>query len=203
MQPKIQINLDQSDLRRLKIRAARSLLGQIGPLVTPPLNDGTGLFSAAQIEATLALTRNQRIEIQRQLTAIGYNTGVADGLWGSNTRTALARWQTRNSFSATGYVTSPQVRLITGQAEATGQNPPLDAAGAARLEESLLNLMPYEKADLQQRLTQLGYTTYSTNGVFGRTSREAIGRWQSDEGLPVTFYLTADQVRTIRLETGG
>ncbi len=182
---------------------ARLLLGKTGPVVTPPRDDGGGLVSSAQVEAALGLTRSQRIEIQRQLTAIGYNTGIADGLWGSNTRTAIARWQTRNSQTATGYVTGPQVRLIARQAGQTGGPPPLDAAGNAALEESLLNLMPDEKADLQQRLTRLGYTIYSTNGVFGRTSRTAIGNWQSDEGLAVTGYLTADQVRTIRVETGG
>ncbi len=181
---------------------ARLLLGQTGPVVTPPPDGGTGTYSAAQVEAGLGLTRSQRIEIQQQLTAIGYNTGVADGLWGSNTRTAIARWQAKNSVNATGYVTSPQVRLIASQAGPTVQ-PPLDGAGNAALEESLLNLTPDEKADLQQRLTHLGYTTYSANGVFARASRAAIGRWQGDEGLPVTGYLTADQVRTIRVETGG
>lgn len=182
---------------------ARLLLGKIGPVVTPPRDDGGGGLSSAQVEAALGLTRSQRIEIQRQLTAIGYNTGIADGLWGSNTRTAIARWQTRNSQSATGYVTNPQVRLIARQAGQTGGPPPLNGAGSAALEESLLNLMPAEKADLQLRLTRLGYTTYSTDGVFGRTSRDAIGRWQSDEGLVVTGYLTADQVRLLRVETGG
>ena len=183
---------------------ARLLLGKTGLFVPPPPKDDSGLFSAAQVEAALGLTRNQRIEIQRQLTTIGYNTGIADGLWGSNTRTAIARWQTRNGQAATGYVTSPQVGLIARQAGQTVGPPPLDAAGSAALEESLLNLMPEEKADLRHRLTRLGYTTpYSANGVFDRATREAIGRWQSDEGLTVTGYLTADQVRTIRFETGG
>ena len=184
------------------------LLGQTGPVITPlpggdPGPDPSG-YSAAQVEASLGLSRTQRIDIQRQLTKIGYNTGVADGLWGSKTRTALAKWQTANRAPATGYITGAQVRLIASQAGTTVEPPPPSGgAGNAALEESLLNLSAYEKADLQRRLTHLGYNTYGADGVFDRNSRNAIAGWQGDEGLAVTGYVTADQVRKIRVETGN
>ena len=178
----------------------RALIG--GVVVTPP-DDETlpGNLSAAQVEASLGLTRTQRTNIQRQLTQIGYDAGVADGLWGSRTRAAITAWQRANRQSQTGYVTAAQVKLIGTQAGSVTPAP--DDGNSAALEESLLGLSTNEKADLQRRLTRLGYKPLRTDGYFGPGTRRAIGAWQGDEGEPVTGYLTADQVRLIRVETGG
>jgi peptidoglycan hydrolase-like protein with peptidoglycan-binding domain len=200
-----QASTRQTATAYLTLSQANVLLqGQTGPVVTPPTGGGTTVYAAAQAEAALGLSRTQRITIQTQLNRIGYNTGTPDGLWGSNTRKALAKWQTANRVSATGYVTGPQVNLIAQQAGGLTQPTPTPGNGAnAALQESLLSLTPYEKADLQRRLTRLGYNTYGADGVLGQNSRTAIARWQGDEGLKATGYFTADQVRKIRVETGG
>ena len=180
----------------------RALLGDV--LVTPPDDDTpTGNLSAAQIEASLRLTRTQRTDIQRQLTAIGYDTGVADGLWGSRTRAAISGWQRANRKTQTGYVTAAEVKLIAAQAGNIGPAPDPDDGDGAALEERLLGLTVTERVDLQRRLIRLGYPTNRTDGVFGAGTRRAIAEWQADEAEPVTGYLTADQVRLIRVETGG
>lgn len=190
----------------LTLAQANSLLQ--GTVVTPPPtggNNGTGgAYSAAQIEASLGLSRTQRVNIQAQLNKIGYPTGTPDGLWGSKTRGAIAKWQVANRMSGTSYLTGAQVNLIAQQAGTVVQpNPQPGAGDNAALQESLLSLTTYEKIDLQRRLTRLGYNTYGADGVFGQNSRSAIARWQGDEGLRVTGYLTADQVRKIRVETGN
>ncbi len=155
----------------------------------------------AETEARLRLTRSQRTEIQRQLTGIGYDAGVADGLWGSRTRAALKAWQRANRKDQTGYVTAAQIDQIAAQA---GNASPSrsDATGAA-LEERLLSLSLAERSDLQRRLARLGYDPTQADGTFGPGTRQAIAAWQRDEGEAATGYLTADQVRTIRAETGG
>lgn len=174
-----------------------------GAVVTPPDEDedddvGT---SPAQIEAALRLTRAQRVEIQRQLSDLGFDAGVADGLWGSKTRGAIKSWQRANRQTQTGYVTAAQVKLIRQQAGSLTPSPGTD--NEAALEESLLELTRTERIDLQRRLNRLGYETLRTDGTFGPGTRRAIKEWQADEGEPATGYLTADQVRLIRLETGG
>ena len=176
----------------------RALLGDV--IVTPP-DDNTppGTLSAAQVEASLRLTRTQRIEIQRQLTKIGYNTGVADGLWGSRTRTAISGWQRANRKTQTGYVTATEVKLIAAQAGSVTPAPVPDDGDGAALEERLLDLTIAERVDLQRRLIRLGYPANRTDGVFGPGTRRAIADWQADEGETVTGYLTADQVRLIRV----
>ena len=167
---------------------------------TPP----TGTLGGAEVEASLGLTRTQRITIQRQLTSLGYGAGVADGFWGSNTRASIRAWQAANKKTPSGYLTAAQVRLIADQAGATvTPTPPPATAPAAVLEERLLGLTLAERADVQRRLTKLGYNTYGTDGTFGGNTRRAIAAWQGDEGTTITGYLSADQVRLIRVETGG
>ena len=175
-----------------------------GTVVTPPKEDTPpGTQSAAQTEVALRLTRTQRIDIQRQLTKIGYDTGLADGLWGSRTRTAISSWQKANRRAQTGYVTAAQITLIASQAGTVAPAPAPDDGDGAALEEQLLDLTAAERVDVQRRLIRLGYPTNRTDGVLNSSTRRAIAEWQADEGEPVTGYLTADQVRLIRVETGG
>ena len=170
-----------------------------GVVVVPPEEVDPGALAPAEIEAALKLTRTQRTTIQKQLTALGYDAGVADGLWGSKTRVAIKSWQKANKKTQTGYVTASQVRLIADQAGKVAPPPPTNEAA---LEEQLLDLSVEERADLQSRLRQLGYETGRVDGTFTTTTRRAIGAWQADEGERVTGYLTADQVRLIWAQTG-
>ncbi|MBL9051829.1 MAG: peptidoglycan-binding protein [Tabrizicola sp.] len=170
-----------------------------GAVEVPPDEVDPGALAPAEIEAALKLTRAQRTTIQKQLILLGYDAGVADGLWGAKTRTAIKSWQMANKKTQTGYVTASQVKLIADQAGKVAPPPPTNEAA---LEEQLLELSLEERADLQVRLRQLGYETGRTDGTFTTTTRRAIGAWQADEGERVTGYLTADQVRLIWVLTG-
>ena len=181
---------------------AERAIARLGGTVAPPADPAPGAGSAAAVEARLGLGRDQRRLIQRQLTALGYDTGGADGLWGRNTRDAIRRWQAANRAEATGYVTARQVRLIGEQA---GTRPDIgDGAGADdRLEERLLGLTRAERREIQQRLTRLGYDTRGSDGVFGTNTRRAIAAWQRDERQRASGYITADQLRALRRQTGA
>ncbi|MFN3722010.1 MAG: peptidoglycan-binding domain-containing protein [Paracoccaceae bacterium] len=182
--------------------AIRRLGASVGSPAPDPVPPATA--SAASVEASIGLTRNQRVVIQTQLTSLGYSTGVADGLWGSNTRGAIGRWQTANKLSATGYVTSSQVRLLQQQAgQVTSTQPDAPAANDDPIEERLLGLTASERREIQRRLTQLGYNTGGIDGAFGRNTRRALGAWQRDEGLRASGYMTADQLRELRRQTAG
>lgn len=159
--------------------------------------------SAAAVEASIGLSRVQRIQIQKQLTSIGYSTGTADGLWGANTRRAVGRWQTANKVRATGYVTLQQVRLIAQQAGAdVGTDNNGQVIGDDPIEERLLGLTYEERRDVQRRLTSLGYIA-GVDGNFGPNTRRALASWQLDAGQRASGYLTADQLRALRRDTGG
>lgn len=67
-------------------------------------------------EESLALTRDERRGIQRDLSILNYNTRGIDGIFGQGTRSAISNWQQQNGFAQTGYVTDEQVTRIDAQA---------------------------------------------------------------------------------------
>ncbi len=163
-----------------------------------------GVGSAASVEASIGLSRTQRVKIQRQLTVLGYPTGVADGLWGSKTRGAIIQWQKKNKLTATGYLTARQVNMLAEQSGGSvNPTPDEPSAGDDVLEERLLGLTSGERLEVQRRLTALGYNTYGVDGSFGSNTRRALASWQRDEGLRASGYLTADQLRQLRRQSGG
>lgn len=191
-----------------RVNAERALV-KLGATVEPfpatpdPTNPPTGA-SAAQVEASLDLSRAQRVLIQKQLSAVGYPTGVADGLWGSKTRGAISLWQKANKLAVTGYVTARQVNLISQQAgDKVEPTPTGPSAGDDVLEERLLGLTYDERREVQRRLTSLGYNTYGVDGGLGANSRRALAAWQRDESQRASGYLTADQLRLLRRQSGG
>ena len=58
------------------------------------------------------LTQAGRRQIQQALAASGFNPGGADGVFGPKTRAALRTWQAANGYSATGRLTSEQLRIL-------------------------------------------------------------------------------------------
>ena len=67
-------------------------------------------------------------------------------MWGANTRTAIARWQTANRPTAPGARHRQEVRLIAEQAgTATGTAPGDNAAGDDAVEERLLGVTRDER----------------------------------------------------------
>ena len=81
----------------------------------------------AEVQAPAeSLTREQRVEVQQGLTALGFDPGPADGLFGSKTRAAIWDWQEAKGLEATGYLTSDQAEALGGasqEAEAGTETP--------------------------------------------------------------------------------
>ena len=81
-------------------------------------------------EEALTLSRDQRRELQRALTLIGFNTRGIDGIFGAGTRAAVVAWQQKNAQPATSYLTQGQIVRITAQADRRAAE--LEAEAAAR-----------------------------------------------------------------------
>jgi hypothetical protein len=52
---------------------------------------------------------------------------------------------------------------------------------------------------VQQALTKLGYYHRSIDGLYGRATRKAVARYQSDHHLPATGTLTSQMLRLLRV----
>ena len=68
-------------------------------------------------EERLGLSRNQRRQVQRDLTLMGYNTRGIDGLFGQGTRRAIAGWQRDQGYANTGFIAENQLNLLQRQAQ--------------------------------------------------------------------------------------
>ena len=86
--------------------------------------------SAEEVEEALALTRAQRLLVQRGLAALEIDVGTPDGVFGSRSRAAIGKWQESRGKAVTGY---------------------LDAHAA----EALLNAAPPPTASLQPKCAEL------------------------------------------------
>lgn len=76
---------------------------------------------AQEAETALSLSRNQRRDIQSNLTMLGFDTNGVDGILGRGSRNAIRRWQVANDLAGTGYLTGDQIASIEAQAFAARQ----------------------------------------------------------------------------------
>lgn len=67
-------------------------------------------------EEALGLTRDQRRDIQRNLTLLSFNPRGIDGIFGAGTRNAIINWQQQNGFAQTSYLTPEQITRLAAQA---------------------------------------------------------------------------------------
>lgn len=71
---------------------------------------------AEEAENALRLTRDQRREIQRNLSLLGFDPKGIDGVFGRGSRAAITSWQRANSFDATGFLMRDQILQLSAQA---------------------------------------------------------------------------------------
>ena len=77
----------------------------------------TGGEGAEALENALGLTRAQRVLVQRGLSALEFDAGPADGLFGRRTRTAIAGYQKAKEFAQTGYLDAEQAEALAALGE--------------------------------------------------------------------------------------
>ena len=68
--------------------------------------------SSVADESSLDLTRDDRRRIQRALSALGFDPGPADGLFGRGTRAAIRDWQAAGRLPVTGHLNADAVKLL-------------------------------------------------------------------------------------------
>lgn len=146
-------------------------------------------------QAGAALTADQRVNVQRRLNALGYDTNGTDGSFGPGTRRAIALWQRDRNYTQTGTLTQAQAaEILRGQAPsrqgASGSGASVSGPAQA---EAVLNLSRQQRADVQAGLTRRGFDTRGVDGIFGRGTRNAIASWQRANDFQATGYLTAQQ----------
>lgn len=95
------------------------------------LDDPAAQAEAA--EAALTLTRDQRREIQRNLSILDIDPKGIDGVFGPGSRKAIATWQSRAGYEGTGFLTARQITVLADEADRRAAE--LEAEAAARKAE--------------------------------------------------------------------
>ncbi|MEX0922287.1 MAG: caspase family protein [Rhodovibrionaceae bacterium] len=83
---------------------------------------------AAQVEAALDLSHGEREEVQRALTALGYDTKGVDGAFGPGTRGAIGAYQAAKGLEPNGYLTASLFGALMAETPETAPQAPAAAA---------------------------------------------------------------------------
>ena len=84
-------------------------------------------------EAALKLKRNDRRQVQRNLSLLEFDPRGIDGIFGRGSRAAITKWQQVNGEDATGYLTNDQIVRLQAQADKRAAQ--LEAEAAKRQKE--------------------------------------------------------------------
>ncbi|MEA5574139.1 peptidoglycan-binding protein [Calothrix sp. UHCC 0171] len=119
--------------------------------------------------------------LQRNLLRLGYFNGPVNGNFGPQTQQAVLLFQRRNGITADGIVGARTQNVIVAL---LNPNPTNFGSGG----DSLPNALNYGDRgalvqQLQQDLQRLGFLTATPNGIFGPATREAVTRFQTQNGL--------------------
>ena len=80
--------------------------------------DATAAAAEEAASQDAPMSREQRIQVQQGLAALGFNPGPADGLFGPKTRAAIWDWQNAKGLEATGFLTRDEAEALGAMGQA-------------------------------------------------------------------------------------
>lgn len=133
-------------------------------------NTGKVLFSQGQ-------RSNEIGQIQKQLTALGFDTKGTTGAYGPGTTAAVKAFQQAHNLPPSGSTIDTHTREALKTAYLEHQR--------SRPTEVMFKKGDFnaEMGALQKKLTHLGFNTKGTNGQFGPGTEAAVKAFQTQHGL--------------------
>ncbi len=148
------------------------------------LRDNPKQLAAAE-EKRLRLTRDQRKQIQRNLSLLGFNPRGIDGVFGRGSRAAIAAWQKSRGFDANGYMTGNQISAL--QAAADDRARELEEEARKRQEEQDRKDAAFWRQTGQDG-TEDSLRTYLKrypDGIYSEIAREKLDRFEAERRAAV------------------
>lgn len=174
-------NLDTEDAYRTYLRlhpqgryAVQARIA-IDKIVSEPFRD------ARLAEEALTLSRDQRRDIQRDLTILDYNTRGIDGIFGPGSRRAIANWQQQNGFEQTTYMNAAHIRRLDNQA--SRRSAELEAEAERKRQEQLRADRAYWNITGAQG-DEIGLRSYIErypDGAFSEEAKERLAAIEEDK----------------------
>ena len=125
--------------------------------------------TAERVEAALGLTHAERVRVQHGLESLGFEVGLADGVFGSRTRAGLGFYQRQKGLPETGYLTAEMRDALMAMGEARQAEAQREKEEAAREAERRADDEAFARA--RRTHTPAGYLAYLDRG--GRHVAEA------------------------------
>lgn len=131
------------------------------------------------------------------------NSLVIDGCYGPGTERAVREFQMlRDEMSVDGIVGQVTLSYIDSIFSGPNKDITVDEvrADAKELRFDTLSPTEYSVQYVQEKLSGLGYSVGSIDGVYGRRTREAVTNFQMDEGLLSSYVYNAPSGSFINTE---
>ena len=162
--------------------------GQAGEQTQTKLYSSTAKYASSPVTTanpdqtrtlSIGMTGNDVYALQERLIELRYLTGVADGVFGTETQAALTQFQKNNGLTADGEAGASTLKKLAGSCKAA-TTASATAAPSSALREGDTGEAVYI---LQARLFELGYYTGRIDGRFEAETTEALKAFQRANGL--------------------
>ena len=160
-----------------KLLSAAILAALLAPALAEPLDT----------EYLVDMTAGEVEALEKQLSALGYMDGEADGVFDADTQAALQSFQQANGLAVTGEADADTLERLDSPDALSRQG------YLARFANAYAQMAPLEKGStsndvlsVQRKLKEYGYFLGEPDGAFGDSTQQAVERCQMVNGLSVT-----------------
>lgn len=127
---------------------------------------------------SVGMTGNDVYALQERLIELNYLSGVADGVFGTETQNALIAFQNRNGLTADGTAGASTLKKLSGSCKAATATAAPSSNGTLHEGDSGENVY-----NLQARLFELGYYNGRIDGRYSSETTAAVKDFQKANGL--------------------
>ena len=155
-------------------------IGADAQVALPELPGSTGLLKIGSYGAEVSA-------LQSRLITLNFLTGSVDGKYGTQTATAVTRFQRANSLKADGIAGSQTITALYS-ATAISNNPAQPTVPPQSAEEDITQILKVgskgpEVISLQRRLIDLKYLSGNADGIYGPGTALAVKEFQTKNKL--------------------
>ena len=161
--------------------------GQAGTQTQTKLYSANAKYAASPVTTanpgqtrtlTVGMTGNDVYALQERLIELNYLSGVADGVFGTETQSALVAFQNRNGLTADGTAGASTLKKLSGSCKAATATAAPSSNGTLHEGDSGEDVY-----NLQARLFELGYYNGRIDGRYSSETTAAVKAFQKTNGL--------------------
>ncbi len=178
-------------MNRLDVDGVAGYDTQVALYAATAVMDGgqqmAGSVSGASTTLKKGMTGTAVKELQERLITLGYLTGKADGIFGTDTAEAVYSFQKRSGLTRDGKAGPKTLAAIYSMAAVTPSPAPTVTPNTSATIETGLTLQKGDVSStvkaMQEKLISLGYLTGKADGNFGAQTYRAVLAFQKANAL--------------------